>query len=127
LLATSIADLREVDTLVPVPLHPARLRQRGFNQSQHLAKEIANLVNVRVEESVVRTRRTQAQARLKGVDRAANVADAFAVPEAASVAGHVVVLIDDVVTTGSTLAACGSVLRKAGAVSVSAVTLAREM
>lgn len=127
LLAMPAQDLRNADVLVPVPLHPARFRQRGFNQSLYLARELDKVVNLGVEELVVRTRRTQAQARLKGVDRAANVADAFAAIAAEPVAGRAIVLIDDVVTTGSTLAACAMALRKAGARSVSAVTLAREL
>jgi ComF family protein len=127
LLASSVADLPDVDVLVPVPLHAGRLRQRGFNQSLLLAKQISAAMNLPVEEQIVRTRRTQAQARLRGADRAANVADAFAVPFAERVNGRAVVLIDDVVTTGSTLAACAAAARTAGAVSVSAVTLAREM
>jgi ComF family protein len=127
LLASSVADLPDVDVLVPVPLHAGRLRQRGFNQSLLLAKQISAAMNLPVEEQIVRTRRTQAQARLRGADRAANVADAFAVPFADRVNGRAVVLIDDVVTTGSTLAACAAAARTAGAVSVSAVTLAREM
>ena len=127
LLASSIEDLHDIDALVPVPLHPARLRQRGFNQSLLLAKHVSALMNLPVEELVVRTRRTQAQAQLRGIDRAANVAEAFGVPVAERVNGRAIVLIDDVVTTGSTLAACASALRAAGATSVSAVTLAREM
>ncbi len=127
LIASTMEDLHDIDALVPVPLHPARLRQRGFNQSLILAKHVGQLVNLPVEEPVVRSRRTQAQARLRGIDRAANVADAFAVPVAECVNGRAVVLIDDVVTTGSTLAACASALRAAGAASVSAVALAREM
>jgi ComF family protein len=127
LLSSLVADLGDVEALVPVPLHPARLRQRGFNQSYLLAKHLGSLMKVPVEEPLVRTRRTQAQARLKGIDRAANVADAFAVPVAEQVKDRVIVLIDDVVTTGSTLAACATVLRTAGAGSISAVTVAREL
>lgn len=127
LLASSIEDLPDIDALVPVPLHPARLRQRGFNQSLLLAELVGAALNLPVEEQIARTRRTQAQARLRGVDRAANVADAFEVPIAEHVNGRAIVLIDDVVTTGSTLAACAAAARNAGAVSVSAVTLAREM
>jgi predicted amidophosphoribosyltransferase len=64
---------------------------------------------------------------LRGVDRAANVAEAFSVRQGTSLAGRNVVLIDDVITTGSTLAACAAALRNAGAASVSAATLAREL
>ena len=126
-LATTIADLQRVDALIPVPLHPTRLRQRGFNQSLLLAQQAGGLLGVEVKEALIRTRRTDAQVNLGAEQRIANVAGAFAVQPHVPVAGLSVVLIDDVVTTGSTLSACADALVRAGAISVKATSLAREM
>jgi competence protein ComFC len=126
-LATTVASLQGVDALVPVPLHSSRLRQRGFNQSLLLAQYAGDLLRVEVKDALVRTRRTDAQVNLGAELRMANVAGAFAVQPNASVAGLSVVLIDDVVTTGSTLSACAEALLSVGATSVKAASLAREM
>jgi ComF family protein len=122
-----IADLQQVDALIPVPLHSTRLRQRGFNQSLLLARQVGCLTGVEVKESLIRTRRTDAQVNLGAEQRMANVAGAFAVDLHIPVAGLSVVLIDDVVTTGSTLSSCAEALINAGATSVKAVSLAREI
>jgi ComF family protein len=126
-LASTIALLHQVDALVPVPLHDSRLRQRGFNQSLLLAQEAGGLLGMDVKESLIRTRRTDAQVNLGAEERKANVTGAFAVQPNLPIAGLSVVLIDDVVTTGSTLSACADALVAAGAASVMAASLAREM
>jgi ComF family protein len=126
-LATAITDLQRVDVLIPVPLHPIRLRQRGFNQSLLLAQQAGDLLGVDVKDALVRTRRTDAQVSLGADRRMANVAGAFAAQPHILIAGLSVVLIDDVVTTGSTLSACAEALLGAGATSVKAASLAREM
>jgi competence protein ComFC len=126
-LATTIIHLQRVDALIPVPLHPTRLRQRGFNQSLLLAQQAGGLLGVEVREALIRTRRTDAQVNLGAEQRMANVAGAFAVRPDILVAGRSVVLVDDVVTTGSTLSACAAALIGAGAASVKAASLAREM
>jgi competence protein ComFC len=110
-----------------VPLHPTRLRQRGFNQSLLLAQQAGGLLGVEVKEALIRTRRTDAQVNLGAEQRMTNVAGAFAVQPHVPVAGLSVVLIDDVVTTGSTLSSCAEALINAGASSVKAASLAREM
>ena len=126
-LATAVAHLHEIDVLVPVPLHSARLRQRGFNQSLLLARHAGILLGIDVVEALVRTRRTDAQVNLGSEQRLANVAGAFAVQPNTEVAGLSMVLIDDVITTGSTLSACAEALLRAGASSVKAASIAREM
>jgi ComF family protein len=126
-LASTVSQLQRVDTLIPVPLHPTRLRQRGFNQSLLLAKQAGGLLGLDVRDALIRTRRTDAQVNLGAKQRMANVAGAFAVQPNFAVAGLSIALIDDVVTTGSTLSACAEVLIAAGAASVKAVSLAREM
>jgi predicted amidophosphoribosyltransferase len=85
------------------------------------------LLGIDVKDALVRTRRTDAQVNLGSEQRTINVAGAFAVQPNISVAGLAIVLIDDVITTGSTLSACAEALINAGATSVKAASLAREM
>jgi ComF family protein len=125
-LAPAVADLLPCDGLVPVPLHPSRLKQRGFNQSRLLAIELSKATSVPMLEVLIRVRRTRAQATLAANDRAENVRGAFALAEGQSVQDLNLILVDDVLTTGATLSASAETLRRAGAASVSAATLARE-
>ena len=126
-LAAAVAHMQRVDALIPVPLHSSRLRQRGFNQSLLLAQQAGGLLGVEVKEALVRTRQTDAQINLGAEQRIANVAGAFAVQPHIRLADLSIVLIDDVITTGSTLSACAEALINAGVSSVKAASLAREM
>ena len=102
--------------VVPVPLHPSRLAERGFNQSALLARQVARHLRAPfAARALVRTRETQQQATLERAARAANVAGAFAVRKGELVRGRPVLLVDDVMTTGATLDACGKALARAGA------------
>jgi ComF family protein len=117
------------DTIVHVPVHRERRRERGYDQAERLATATAALLGMRQLSALERTRATTAQFQLGRSSRAANVQGAFRLvhtlpPQA--VAGHWFVLVDDVVTTGATLAACAGVLLDAGALGVSALTVARE-
>lgn len=111
--------------LVPVPLHPSKLRLRGFNQAELLAGTLAEQTGMPLElHAVRRVRATEPQALLKGRHRFANVEDAFeGVPGA--LAGMDILLIDDVVTTLATANACSMALLKAGAQSIHVLALAR--
>jgi ComF family protein len=114
-----------VDVVVPVPLHKRRLRNRGFNQAAHLARELSRHIAVLVDRTIlVRHRRTAPQVDLDFDQRRENVRGAFRCvgPE---VVGKSVLLVDDVCTTGSTLEACAAALRQGGATRVQALTLAR--
>jgi competence protein ComFC len=126
-LAAAVTHMPQADALIPVPLHVARLRQRGFNQSLLLAQRTGSLLGIEVKDALIRTRRTDAQVNLGSEQRTINVAGAFAVQPNFSVAGLAIVLIDDVITTGSTLSACAQALINAGVTSVRAASLAREM
>jgi competence protein ComFC len=117
--------LGPVDVIVPIPLHPSRLRERGYNQSALLARRVAASLDREFSDGVARTRATQQQALLDAAARATNVAGAFAVRDASAFNGRHVLLIDDVLTTGATLSECAAAIRIAGAISVSAVTIAR--
>ena len=118
----SCADVLEgADALVPVPLHRARERARGFNQ----AGEIARHLGAPVRLALKRVRATPSQTALPAARRHANVRHAFRLRRRAGVRGLCVVLVDDVSTTGATLEACARVLREAGAAEVRAVTAAR--
>ena len=116
----------ESEVLVPVPLHPRRRRERGFNQAALIAREVSRLCERPwVEEALVRRQQTLPQAGLCAAERRRNVAKAFVVRRRSLVAGRVVTLIDDVLTTGATARACARALRAAGATEVRILALAR--
>jgi ComF family protein len=115
----------QVDVVVPVPLHPARLRERGFNQAALLACEMARQVDLAVDgQMLMRQRSTASQVGLNAAQRRENVRGAFRCSGSSLAGGHVL-LVDDVCTTGSTLEACAVALKVGGARSVRALTLAR--
>lgn len=112
--------------IVPVPLHRSRLWQRGFNQSVLVGRELARRVKLDFDPFALS--RTRATPPLKGMSRLQRrkaVAGAFAVRDKQSIAGRTVILIDDVLTTGSTAEACARTLRRAGAARVELVSWAR--
>ena len=115
-----------VDALVPAPLHPSRLRSRGYNQSALLAQEIGKRLDLLVREDLlVRVRNTRPQVETQSPqERRDNVAGSFVCRTGAE--DLTVLLIDDVATTGSTLSECATALKAAGAVQVYALTLARD-
>jgi ComF family protein len=130
LLALAVDEgARSCELIAPVPLHPKRLAGRGFNQSLLLARELAGqakLAGRLLPRLLVRTRHTRPQVELSGAERADNVRGAFALGGASPpLEGRSVLLIDDVLTTGSTLGECAAVLREAGAARVVALTVAR--
>lgn len=112
------------DALIPVPLHPERLKERGFNQAELLAREVAAATGAPlIVGPLVRLRATKQQALLDVAGRIENVADAFMWKGPAPPAR--IVLVDDVLTTGATVNACAAALRAGGAREVSALALAR--
>ena len=116
------------EVVVPVPLHQRRLRERGYNQSNLLARELGKLMNLPVvDDCLIRLRHAQSQARTLIVDeRRSNVANAFTCQDY-RLWGKQVLLIDDVSTSGATLDACAIALKPAGTISVWGLVLAREI
>jgi len=112
--------------LLPVPLHRTRLWQRGFNQSALVARELSRRLQLRSDALVLRrVKRTPPLKGLSPVQRRKTVAGAFRVVDKTRIAGRTVILIDDVLTTGSTAEACARILQRAGAARVELITWAR--
>jgi len=143
-LAGPLADLalqafprdERLDAIVPVPLYWRRRWQRGFNQSALVARNLSRRSGIPLLNALVRTRSTAVQASLSNTGRRQNVTGAFRVRRALSGAGHRfsrsgdlcgrrLLLVDDVMTTGSTAAACALALKRAGAARVVLLTVAR--
>jgi ComF family protein len=114
----------DFDAIVPVPLHRRRMRERGYNQAELLARTVSRMSGIRLDTRLLRRSREGApQATLKRAERAANVRNAYASSGRAE--GLSLLVVDDVSTTGATLRACAGALRRAGARRVCALTLAR--
>jgi ComF family protein len=120
-------DPHTIDAVCAVPLHPTRLRERGFNQSELLAEEVAAAIGRPLKPLLARTRPTLPQVDLPVQSRAANVRDAFAPRLQEVIADQRVLLVDDLFTTGATLAECARALRRGGAAEVRVFTLARPL
>lgn len=113
------------DYIVPVPLHPRRFAERGFNQAELISRALSYVYGVPLADILKRSRYTHQQARLSKQERAENVKDAFCEDIQNTLGGKAVVLVDDVFTTGSTLQECARVLKNAGAREVVGFTVAR--
>jgi ComF family protein len=128
LLARALPHEQAFDVIIPMPLHWRKRWQRGFNQSELLAREIGRRTHTPVENALRRVRNTVAQAGLTSAKRRLNVSGAFQAKKRAAadaINGRRVLLIDDVMTTGATAASCARALQRAGARQVTLLTLAR--
>jgi competence protein ComFC len=126
-LSRALPRQERFDGVIPVPLHWRRRWHRGFNQSELLAREIARRCAIPVVPALARVHATQTQAGLSNTARRRNVATAFRCRSRylSQVAGRRFLLVDDVVTTGSTAAACAATLKRAGAAGITLLTVAR--
>ncbi|NVN91035.1 MAG: ComF family protein [Desulfuromonadales bacterium] len=116
------------DLIAPVPLHVKRLRSRGFNQALLVGELLAREWRIPLHrQAMKRVRWTEPQINLAAELRRGNVKGAFSVPDASLVAGKRVLLVDDVFTTGSTVAECSKVLKRAGAAEILVVTVTRAL
>lgn len=114
-----------IDALVPVPLHPDKLRRRGYNQSEWIARGVARATGITLHTDWLKhTRDTRSQTRKGVYDRWLDTHTAYDAPEAPDLDGHHLLLIDDVVTTGATLLACAQALHAHGSPRVSCLVLA---
>jgi ComF family protein len=113
------------DVIVPMPLHWRKRLERGFNQSELLARFVSKRTGIPLAPGLKRRKRTDPQAGLTRAQRRTNVAGAFEVKGRSDIEGRHVLLIDDVLTTGATASACSAVLKRAGAKRVTVLTLAR--
>jgi ComF family protein len=120
-------DLPKADVLLPVPLHPLKKRERGYNQSELICQGIEEVTGISVQTDLLRRRKyTVSQTQLSSEERKENVGDAFEVNEKRrdDISGKSFILVDDVITTGSTINACAKALAAAGARSVQAAAIA---
>jgi ComF family protein len=129
LLADAVLEKEwQIDTVIPVPLHAARLAERGYNQANEIAKGVAaEIGSTLASDALYRVQETQSQVTLSAVERRHNVEEAFIVAESYQqrLKNQTILLIDDVCTTGSTLAACTVKLREAEATAVYVATVSR--
>ena len=102
-----------IDLIVPVPLHPRRLRERGYNQSEYIARGISEVTGIPIDTThVTRQRHTPKQAMQKGEERIENVRDAFAVNHPEQMYGKHILVVDDLITTGETMRSCLKAMKR---------------
>jgi len=115
----------KIDLVIPVPLHAAKIKQRGFNQAELLAKQIAEALQLPLNvDSLQRIKPTQSQNSLSREQRLHNIHGAFAVRKQEQLAGKCILLVDDIYTTGSTVNECARMLCTANAAKIYVVTVA---
>lgn len=107
---------QDIDLILPIPLHPNRLKERGFNQSQEIAKGMIIPTDITlINDLLIRIKDTPHQTDLSKIERQRNIKDAFRILDDTAIQDKTILLVDDVYTTGSTMNACAEVLRNAGA------------
>jgi ComF family protein len=117
--------ISDLDVIVPVPLHPSKLRKRGFNQSEYISQGIAEVTGLQVDiKTLIRIRASDTQTKRSRYERWMNVEEIFAVTDSESIRGKHILLVDDVITTGSTIDACATELLRVDKVRVSIAALA---
>lgn len=127
MIAIIVDDKRfnDVDLIIPVPVSANKLTERRFNQSELLAQRIAEVLKINIDcELLFKVRDTASQSKLKKQERQINLKDAFIIKSADKIKGLKILLVDDILTTGSTVDECCEALLKAGAYDVKVITLA---
>jgi len=123
LVGLAIRELPPPDAVIPVPLHPNRLAQRGFNQAEVLASILGRILGIRIKDVLIRVEDTKPQTLLGRQERRNNLQGAFGLKINSEVAGEVIWLVDDIITTGITMEECARILRENGAEDVFAFCL----
>lgn len=114
-----------VDLLLPVPLHPKRMRQRGYNQSEWIAYGIRSATGIAVDtSSLSRIKKTESQTRKQIFERSENVEDIFRVENTDTLKNKHILLVDDVITTGSTMNACAEAMKAISGIRISILGIA---
>lgn len=113
--------------LIPVPLYKKRMKERGFNQSEEIGKELAKFLKIPlIKNNLIKTKETLSQTKLTRNEREENIKNAFSVKNGGKIKRKKILLIDDIYTTGATMEECARILKKSGARSVWGVAVARE-
>jgi ComF family protein len=121
----SSPDFNTVNTIIPVPLHPEKLKKRGYNQSEYFAKGLAAIMNTEINTTtLVREKANESQTKKSRYERWKNVEFVFQLKTTAALEGKHILLVDDVITTGATLEACANVLQQIKGVKISIATIA---
>ena len=119
--------IKSYDIIISVPIHKKRFRQRGYNQSELLAREISRNLEVPIEKEVlIKTKNNNAQSTLNKSERIKNTIDVYAIINSEKVKNKKVLLVDDIYTTGSTANECSRMLKQAGASEIAVLTIAKD-
>ena len=114
-----------MDLIIPIPLHQLKKAERGYNQSFYIAKGLGEILNVTASDRIVKRRKyTESQTTMTLVERQENISDAFKIRNKKIINGKVILLIDDVITTGATISECGKILLDSGAKKIFAASIA---
>lgn len=119
--------LEKYDIIIPVPISKKRKHERGYNQTQLIAKEIAKILNIKLGNNIlIKERDTKAQSELSKKERAINIKDVFKITDYKTIKNMKILIFDDIYTTGSTANECARVLKEAGAQKVGVLTIAKD-
>lgn len=115
----------KMDLIIPIPLHQLKKAERGYNQSFYIAKGLGKILNVTASDRIVKRKKyTESQTTMTLVERQENISDAFKIRNKKIINGKVILLIDDVITTGATISECGKILLDSGAKKIFAASIA---
>lgn len=117
-------DITKIELITSVPLHKERKRERGFNQAEIFAKEVSRLMKIQYAETLKKIKRNKTQHELSQQERVENVKNVYAIIDSEAVKGKTIVICDDILTTGNTMAECANVILKSGARTVIGLTIA---
>ncbi|MBF0484492.1 MAG: ComF family protein [Candidatus Omnitrophica bacterium] len=118
-------DIKQFELIIPIPLHPAKMRERGFNQSQILGQMISEKYQIPIcNTAIIRTRNTQTQTNFDQKERWTNIQGAFRIKHSEVIKLKNILIIDDLLTTGATVSEAAKTLKQAGAATVGVLTLA---